>query len=199
MPDFAEILNLILTSGSLFCGAIVVLGVVGFIWALVRGKPFFSSLRFGILVVMASLLLPAAFGVGTYIAYNSTAAFMRNALEAQGVVVRLEERPMQDSGIGFSAIVEFSSASGSKVEFEDNGAVCDPPCHQVGQQVTVLYDPENPANAAISNPLLNWIWVLVLGFLTLVFLLLALWFIWNSYQKDRYWGVLDILVEAAAP
>jgi hypothetical protein len=101
------------------------------------------------------------------------------------------EVPIQDGQTALNAIVEFTPAGGSSIQFEDNGVACDPACYEVGQAVTVLYDPANPSNATIENAFINWIWVLVLGFLTLVFLVLAVGYIIHSYRKDRYFIVVD--------
>jgi cell division protein FtsW (lipid II flippase) len=191
MPDFAVILNLILSASIATCGIILVLGVLGFIWALLRGKPFFRSCLFGVAVVMLSLLLPGAFAVATYVAYNGTSTFMTNAAEATGEVVRLVEVITPENQTVFSAVVEYTPAGGSPIQFDDNGVACDPACHQVGQVVTVLYDPADPANATIKNSVVNWIWVLVLGLLTVICLLIAVGYIVHSYRKDRYFILID--------
>jgi hypothetical protein len=131
MSDFDDLLQFIMTGGTAICSGIVVLGTLGFLFALTRGKTFFRSLQFGVAVVMVSLLLPGAMGVGAYAAYNATATFMRNAEEAPGVVVRLEEGASNDGGTVFSAIVEYTPANGTPVEFEDNGEACNPPVNRL--------------------------------------------------------------------
>ena len=198
MPDLDVLIGLVLRSGTVACGGIVVLGVVGLIFALSRGKSFFRALQFGVAVVMLSLLLPAAMGVGAYVAYNATSTFMANAQETTGEVVRLVEEPTQEGGFAYSTVVKFTPLnSESSIEFDDPGAICNPPCHEVGQAVTVLYDPANPTTATIKNIITNWIWVGVFGLLGLVFLVLALLYIRDSYRKDRYWRVLVGLADAA--
>ncbi len=198
MPDWEGLLRLVIAGGSVACGGIVVFGILGVLFALMRGKTLFRSLQFGIFVVMASLVLPGLFGVGIYASYNATSAFLNNAQEAQGVVVRLVEGRMQEGGIGYSSIVEFTSKNGSIIEFEDNSEMCSPACKQVGQQVTVLYDPTNPTNATISNPLTNWIWLLVFGILTAVFLIIGVWNIVDSFRKDKYWRAVEAVFEAVS-
>ncbi len=198
MPDLDGLLQLVIAGGSVACGGIVVFGILGVLFALIRGKTLFRSLQFGIVVVMASLVLPGLFGIGIYVSYNATSAFLSTAQEVQGVVVRLVEGRMQEGGIGYSSVVEFTAQDGSTIEFEDNSEMCSPACKQVGQQVTVLYDPTSPTNATISSPLTNWIWLLVFGVLTAIFLIMGVWHIVDSFRKDKYWRAVEAIAEAVS-
>lgn len=198
MSDLDGLLQLVVAGGSVICGGIVVFGILGVLFALIRGKTLWRSLQFGIIVVMASLILPGLFGIGIYVSYNATSAFISTAEEAEGIVVRLVEGRMEEGDIGYSSVVEFTAQDGSTIEFEDNSEICRPACKQVGQQVTVLYDPTNPTNATISNPLTNWIWVLVFGVLTAICLIIGVWHIVDSFRKDKYWRAVEAVFEAAS-
>jgi hypothetical protein len=196
MPNLDQILGMIASSSFVVCSGILGLSFLGLIFAIISGKTIFRAIQFSIVVVMLSLILPGAMLVGGYVAFNATSTFMANAQETSGEVVRLVEERTPENQIVYGAVVEFTPLSGgSAIEFDDNGAACDPACYQIGQTVPVLYDPENPSTATIKNVVTNWIWVGVFALLGAVFLIMGLWYISDSYRKDRYWRFFE---EAAA-
>lgn len=184
--EFNDMLNAAVQAGGVILVGILLAGLLAYSISYGQGKAARRSLQFAAFVVMLALLIPAITGVATYVAYRSTTAFMDNAEKADGVVVRLVEQRMTEGGYGYAAVIAFTPAGGRKLEFRDTREICNPPCKKVGDTVTVLYNAEDTSEARVETTASNWIWVGVLGLLTIVFLLLATWGIWHAYRTERY-------------
>jgi hypothetical protein len=69
-------------------------------------------------------------------------------------------------------VVEFSPAGGSpKIVQMPEGSW--PPAYEIGDPVTVLYDPQQPLNARVkstSGTVSLWIWTMVTGILAAAFI-----------------------------
>ncbi len=117
------------------------------------------------------LLLGAAAMAGA-IYMGSETIDLLGAQSAPGVVTQLAgDNSGSDGGYMYHAIVRFADAGGKEYTFRDKlGA-----SHAVydeGEQVTVLYKPENPQDsAAIDRGIFNWIVPGALGLFGLLFLL----------------------------
>lgn len=72
-------------------------------------------------------------------------------LSANGVVVDLAEVRSSRGSTGYKAVVEFTTSTGQVVRFQDPTS-SNPPAYRRNQEVTVLYDPENPEFAVIDSP-----------------------------------------------
>jgi hypothetical protein len=91
---------------------------------------------------------------------------MESRTPAAGTVVELERRLGRHSSI-FCPVVEFSLPSGERVRFtSDFGSR--PASHQVGQSVSIRYDPADPHNAEIESGMTTWLTSLILGFLGVI-------------------------------
>jgi hypothetical protein len=98
--------------------------------------------------------------------------FISHAARATGQVTSLTER----SG-NYYPVVSFDDAGGDHhTLYSSMGS--SPPGYQVGDRVTILYAPGNPANARIDSFLSTWIIPLVMGTLAMSYILLGLiiWF-----------------------
>lgn len=195
-----EQISQMLASGALGClvafGVLALCAILAFFFMMSKGRSGWRSLQFSLFVVLLALAVPALCGVATYISYDATASFMNKALRRSGVVVGLKEGRMSEGGTGYNAVVEFTPPGGSRIQFVDHSAICSPPCHSVGDEVTVIYDPENPKGASIDAGIINWIWVIVFGILTLVFLLLALGAIRRAYKSNSNSLVINEILNA---
>ncbi len=72
-----------------------------------------------------------------------------NAIRATGAVVDLAKSAGQ-RGYLYYPVVEFEAAFGLKTRFQAQVG-SNPAGYKVGQQVTVLYDPQNPEKAEIDS------------------------------------------------
>jgi hypothetical protein len=103
---------------------------------------------------------------------------------ATGQVVKMVERRILDDSqpdhyqVYAYPVVEFSLANGQQEQVKlEEGAW--PPAYKAGDQVTVLYDPEQPEQARIQSTtggLFLWLWPAVTGFVGLTFLMVSLLF-----------------------
>jgi len=77
-----------------------------------------------------------------------------SGLRAQGQVVRMQEQYSSDShgggGYVYYAIVDYETADHRHIEFKDNVGT-NPPSHQAGDKVTVLYLASDPQKEAIID------------------------------------------------
>ena len=70
-------------------------------------------------------------------------------VEASGVVVDLQENYDSD-GSTYTPVVQFQTSSGQSIEFVSSYS-SSPPAYDVGEHVTVVYPPDNPAEAIIKG------------------------------------------------
>jgi hypothetical protein len=97
--------------------------------------------------------------------YSRSVAFKKTAVEAQGAVVELKE----GSGGGpgnhhtvYYPVVRFADKAGQDhTLYSSSGSY--PPAYEVGERVSVLYDPANPKEAKINSFSNLWLWPLILG------------------------------------
>lgn len=98
-----------------------------------------------------------------------------------GRVVEMEESSDGEGGCCvYSPIVEFS-ANGRPVRFE-SGNASSPPAYRVGQEVKVLYNPQDPSDASINSFYELW---LVPAILAPVDVLLFVILNWVAIAKMR--------------
>jgi hypothetical protein len=84
----------------------------------------------GVLVIVGVLV----WGLQTY-------QFIKSSLSAQGTVAAL------NSG-GSHPQIKFTTGEGKEVEYAQNGLIYG---YRIGDQVTVLYDPQNPREASVNT------------------------------------------------
>ncbi len=123
-----------------------------------------------------SLLVGVIFGVigiamlagGAYTRYT-TAAEIRTFLPAEGVVTgNVASRSGRNNSLSYAAQVRFTTQDGSTVNFKESFSA-NPPAHQVGDKVKVLYDPSNYQNARVDDFMNTWFLPLLLGGMGLIF------------------------------
>jgi hypothetical protein len=118
------------------------------------------------------LLLGLGLLAGAGYAASRTAAFLRIAASADGTVVDLVESVSTDSdgrrSRTYRPVVEFAPASGAVRTFTSSSG-SSPPAYDVGERVTVLYDPQNTHDARLKGTFSLWGVAIILGGIGLVF------------------------------
>lgn len=113
-----------------------------------------------------ALLLGLAMLAGAGYAASRTAAFLRIAASADGTVVALDESVSTDSdgrrSRTYRPVVEFAPASGAVRTFTSRTG-SSPPAYDVGERVTVLYDPQDPDDARLKGTFSLWGLAIILG------------------------------------
>jgi Protein of unknown function (DUF3592) len=103
-------------------------------------------LGFGGLFLLVGLLL-----------LSREVVFGRSAVSAQGTIVELRKTDNAD-GTDWAPVIEFSTAQGQKIQF--TGTSTNPPPLR-GEQVPVLYDPQNPDHARMNTIVQRWLFPLI--------------------------------------
>jgi hypothetical protein len=118
------------------------------------------------------LLLGLGMLAGAGYAASRTAAFLRIAASAEGTVVALDESVSTDSdgrrSHTYRPVVEFTPASGAVRTFTSRTG-SSPPAYDVGERVTVLYDPQDLGEARLKGTFSLWGLAIILGGIGVVF------------------------------
>lgn len=183
------LITMVVTLVGCLAGVILMAGVATAL-LLVTGQGFRKSFNYGFLLGAMPLLAPAfmvACNVGFFL---PTFEVIRDGTRAPGTVVGYSESN-SDGSTTYSSIVEFETTDGTTVRFDDTAVSSNPPRHSIGDRVDVLYLPEQPELAVISD---FWWWVLptFLGLVTLVMVPIGFFFAWRSFRKGT-WSMLDFL------
>lgn len=92
--------------------------------------------------------------IGSFLSYNSTHNFIKNSSSTIGTVTELRLHTSSSSSSSKSStyypIVKFKTQKGESAELESNVGSY-PPSFRVGETVSVLYNPNNPAEAEINS------------------------------------------------
>lgn len=104
---------------------------------------------------------------GAFASYSSTTSFLERSETAQGTVVELIRSRSSDSN-SYYPVIEFTAASGRRVEFQSNSG-SNPPSYNRGEQVSVFYEPSNPEAAKIDGFFSLWGAALIVGGIGSVF------------------------------
>lgn len=106
--------------------------------------------------------------VASFFVFSSTTSFISRALEANGKVTDLERSRSSNSSTTYRPVVEFTTATGKRIEFVSSVG-SSPPSHRVGEAVKVLYNPTDPESARIKSFFQLWFGFLIVFGLGLVF------------------------------
>jgi hypothetical protein len=101
-----------------------------------------------------------------------TVHFVRTAEHATGTVVDVSREIDDDGDEFFYPVVRFTTAEGKEFEFKsDSGS--NPASHSNGDEVDVLYDPDDPDDAQLSGFFDLWLFTIVPFGIGVVFLVVA--------------------------
>ena len=122
-------------------------------------KPLLTQLTVPIILTLSGLLF-FAIGAGLTMRQRS---LEKQGMEAPGVVVALQENYDSD-GSTYKPVVQFQTSGGQTIEFTSSYS-SSPPAYEIGESVTVVYNPEDPSKAVIKGEgqILHIIFMLVGG------------------------------------
>lgn len=114
----------------------------------------------GCIIIIANLFFAGFCLWGVYAGYVSL-KLEQNGETITGEVVRLEESDSSEGGCCvYSPVIEFD-INGQTYSFEGDNA-SDPPAYEVGEEVSVLYDPADPDTAQINKWSERWLFPLII-------------------------------------
>ena len=114
----------------------------------------------GCFAILANLFFAGFCLWGAYAGYISW-RLESNGETTTGVVVQLEESDSAESGCCvYSPVIEFN-ANGQTFSFDGDTASY-PPAYEVGEEVSVLYDPADPDTAQINKWTERWLFPIII-------------------------------------
>jgi hypothetical protein len=129
--------------------------------------------RSGCLLVGINLIFIFFIALFLYFA-NRDYQLEQAGVSAVGIVVGLEESETAESGCCvYSPIVEFK-VDGQTHTFGSSNA-SDPPQYEIGEQVTVIYLPENPQQAEIEGGISWLLWAGLAALFVIILIGFSLW------------------------
>ena len=108
-------------------------------------RAYKSFMRGPVFIILFGLVF---FGVGAGLSYKYF-TLQRNGEQTQGQVVGLSEQ-CDDDGCAYAPVVSFKTRDGTETYYRSN-YFSSPPAYDVGERVTVIFDPENPEKAAVKG------------------------------------------------
>lgn len=105
--------------------------------------------------------------VGVFL-FIRTKIFIGKALEVKGNVIQLVFSQGSEDGGGYSPVYQFKTLEGQDIVIQDSLS-SNPPGFRVGQEIQVLYDPENPRKARIKKWMNLYFMPVLFGVLGLIF------------------------------
>ena len=141
-----------------------------------------NRLQLGCWIVFANLFFAAFCLWGAYAAYTSW-TLDKEGETTTGIVVRLEESSDGDGGCCvYSPVIEFK-ANGQTYSFEGDNASY-PPAYDVGEEVKVIYHPNDPNTAQINKWTERWLLPLILIPAMILTALIVNFFLIRSFWRN---------------
>ena len=89
------------------------------------------------------------FGIAVFI-YIRTRTFINTAQEVKGTVVQMVYRTSSKGGGSYAPVYQFRTINGQTITVQDSLS-SNPPQFQVGQEIDILYNPEDPQKSYINK------------------------------------------------
>jgi hypothetical protein len=109
--------------------------------------------------------------IGLFI-WMRTRSFLSTAQQAKGTVVRMDRSSGSD-GVSYAPVFQFRTITGQTVEVAEK-LYSNPPQFQTGQDVDILYDPQDPQRARVNKGFNLYFVPILLGGLGFIFLCLGI-------------------------
>ena len=104
----------------------------------------------------------------TGVLYARLKAFLAKARPAYGTVTAIRTMTDDDGDAIYAPVVEFQTENGGPAIYKSS--LYSRPCkYKVGDKVDILYNPDKPADAQIKGRKMNFLPMLVLGGLGMIF------------------------------
>lgn len=119
-----------------------------------------NRLQIGCWIIFANLFFAGFCLWGAYAGYTSW-RLEQNGETGTGIVTGLEESDSADGGCCvYSPVIEFN-VDGQTYSFDGENASY-PPAYEVGEEVSVLYDPADPNTAQINKWTERWLFPIII-------------------------------------
>ncbi|MVM37573.1 DUF3592 domain-containing protein [Spirosoma sp. HMF3257] len=138
----------------------------------------------GDLFIFAFFLIGTLFvGIAYYI-YHSHQQLVKNGIMTKGVVISMHRMNPHEYPVAPS--IRYRIQDGRELVFHSSEGR-NPPAYQIGEEVTLYYDPKNPEHVELDG---DYLMVYVMGGIGSVFLLLSIWEIGSSTVAIWKWAFM---------
>jgi hypothetical protein len=142
-----------------------------------------NRLYIGCVTIVANLFFMGFCLWGGYAAYTSW-QLQTNGETVTGVVVELEEHSDAEGGCcTYVPIVEYS-VKGQQYSIEGDTA-SNPPQYEVGEDVSILYDPSDPNKAQINKWTERWLFPIIIIPAMIFASLIVTFFMIRAWQRNE--------------
>jgi len=118
------------------------------------------------------------------VSYMREADFLGRAESASGQVVDFNLSSSTEGGSSYCPVIDFTTKDGQPVKYFAN--VCSsPPSYDIGEEVQVLYDPEDPKKVQMDGFWSKYVGTFVLSCIGLPFFAIGIWGLFVGRQKPR--------------
>jgi len=106
-----------------------------------------------------------------------TLIYIGRSVTTTGTVVELHENHDDDVGVTYAPVFTFVLKNGSTQTITSNAGT-NPPAFEVGDKISVRYEPGDPSDAAINSIWQTWAFSVGFGIASVVMTLFGLFFRW---------------------
>ena len=110
--------------------------------------------------------------LGAIYLYSSTSEFLAKAKVAKGKVINLVAFSSTNNSMTYSPVFQFKDQSG-KIHTIQSASSSNPPSYEIGEEVKIFFNPENPKEAKLDGIFDLWGASIVLGIVALGSILLS--------------------------
>ena len=143
-----------------------------------------NRMYIGCAILLANLFFAGFCLWGAYAAYINW-QLDQNGATTSGTVVRLAESDSSEGGCCvYSPVIEFVASNDQTHSFEGDTA-SDPPAYEVGEEVSVLYDPANPDSAQINKWSERWLFPVIIIPAMLLSALIVNFFLVRAFRRNE--------------
>lgn len=120
---------------------------------------------------------------GAFYLYQSKQEFLEKADRVQGTVVELIAK-RSDKSTTYAPVVVFKTKKGQEIKYFSSVS-SNPPSYSEGENVEMLYDPQNPHDASINGFFSLWLGPLILSILGAIFFIIGSVIIVIAWLQDK--------------
>lgn len=142
-----------------------------------------NRVRLGCWIIFANLFFAGFCAWGVYAGYIAW-MLETEGVSAIGRVIRLDENSDGEGACcTYSPVIEFTASDSQTYTFDSQNSSY-PPAYEVGEEVSVLYDPQNPQTAQINKWTERWLMPLILIPAMIFTGLLLNFFLFRSFIRN---------------
>ncbi|MGX5857466.1 DUF3592 domain-containing protein [Dyadobacter jiangsuensis] len=140
-----------------------------------KGVPGFE------LFILLFFTIGAIFAVISFTIYRNSQNLIENGIETKGIVIDLHRLKPREYPLAPS--IRYVKQDGTVHVFHSSEAR-NPPEYQIGEEVTLYYDPRDPDNVHLKG---NYLFVYVFAGMGAMFWLFSIWYVGSAVKAIFQW------------